>query len=83
MNIVLTVSVVLQDGMWRGEQVLPVGWVAYSTTPTAAFSGYGAGWWLGYPGDPPASHPADGPHLPPCQHLMASVALHRSLPPEH
>ncbi len=50
--------------MWRGEQVLPVGWVAYSTTPTGAFSGYGAGWWLGYPGDPPASYPADGPHLP-------------------
>ena len=50
--------VMLQDGVWRGEKILPVGWVTYSTTPTAAFSGYGAGWWLGYPGDPSVSDPA-------------------------
>ena len=24
----------LQDGIWNGEQVLPEGWVAYTTTPT-------------------------------------------------
>ena len=58
MNTALTGLVVLQDGMWRGEQILPVGWVTYSTTPTAAFSGYGAGWWLGYPGDSSLPDPA-------------------------
>ena len=40
----------LQDGKWNGEQVLPPGWVQYSTTPTSAFRGYGAGWWLQFPG---------------------------------
>jgi len=41
----------LQDGVWNGEQILPPGWVKYSTTPTPAFGGYGAGWWLQFPGD--------------------------------
>ncbi len=40
-----------QDGMWNGVQVLPEGWVQYSTTPTKAFEKYGAGWWLRYPGE--------------------------------
>ena len=42
----------LQDGLWEGARVLPAGWVAYSTRPTAAASFYGAGWWRGYPGMP-------------------------------
>lgn len=38
----------LQDGEWEGEQLLPEGWVAYSTTPVALPSEqpYGAQWWL-------------------------------------
>ena len=42
----------LNDGVWRGERVLPEGWVAASTTPRALDglpSGgldYGLGWWL-------------------------------------
>jgi len=38
----------LQDGVWRGERILPEGWVEYSTTPTpkAEQGGYGAQWWL-------------------------------------
>ncbi len=44
----------LQGGKWNDEQILPQGWVEYSTTPTNAFSGYGAGWWLQFPGK--ASH---------------------------
>jgi CubicO group peptidase (beta-lactamase class C family) len=46
----------LQDGVWRGRRILPAGWVAYATTPTAAAprGRYGAQWWLnaGEPGDP-------------------------------
>jgi CubicO group peptidase (beta-lactamase class C family) len=48
----------LQDGLWGGERILPEGWVAYSTAPTAAASFYGAGWWRGYPGMPCSSTPA-------------------------
>ncbi|KLE33568.1 serine hydrolase domain-containing protein [Aurantiacibacter gangjinensis] len=41
----------LQDGMWRGERILPEGWVDYITTPSGPQPsntawGYGAGWWL-------------------------------------
>lgn len=38
----------LQDGEWDGEQLLPEGWVAYSTTPVdvADTVRYGAQWWL-------------------------------------
>jgi CubicO group peptidase (beta-lactamase class C family) len=38
----------LQDGEWEGEQLLPEGWVAYSTTPVVLPSEhpYGAQWWL-------------------------------------
>jgi CubicO group peptidase (beta-lactamase class C family) len=38
----------LQDGVWKGERLLPEGWVKYSVTPTpAAPQGcYGAQWWL-------------------------------------
>ncbi len=37
----------LDDGVWQGERLLPEGWVAYSTTPTPHSSGrYGAHLWL-------------------------------------
>ncbi len=48
----------LQDGIWQGERILPEGWVAYTTTPTAkAPKGeYGALFWLNAGA---ASDPAD------------------------
>jgi CubicO group peptidase (beta-lactamase class C family) len=38
----------LQDGVWDGERILPVGWVKYTTTPTprAIRGEYGALFWL-------------------------------------
>jgi CubicO group peptidase (beta-lactamase class C family) len=38
----------LQDGEWEGAQLLPDGWVTYSTTPVGLPSEhpYGAQWWL-------------------------------------
>ncbi|GEO07913.1 serine hydrolase domain-containing protein [Segetibacter aerophilus] len=41
----------LQDGVWNGERILPVGWVNFTTTPTTAKTtkkegSYGAQWWL-------------------------------------
>ena len=38
----------LQDGYWKGQQVLPTGWVDYSKkpTPTALNREYGAHFWL-------------------------------------
>jgi CubicO group peptidase (beta-lactamase class C family) len=45
-----------RDGVWRGNRILPEGWVRYATTPTppAPMRRYGAHWWLnaGNPGDP-------------------------------
>lgn len=45
----------LQDGIWQGERILPLGWVKYSTTPTpqAPRDEYGALFWLnaGSPSD--------------------------------
>jgi CubicO group peptidase (beta-lactamase class C family) len=39
----------LQDGLWKGEQILPPGWAAYSSTVTPASDGeYGAHFWT-YP----------------------------------
>lgn len=37
-----------QNGVWNGRRILPEGWVAFSTTPTAqsAAGNYGAHWWL-------------------------------------
>lgn len=46
----------LQDGVWRGERILPEGWIDYCTTPTPAapMGIYGAQFWLnaGDPKDP-------------------------------
>ena len=38
----------LQDGVWSGQRILPVGWVKYSRTPTelAPKKNYGAHFWL-------------------------------------
>ncbi len=38
----------LQDGVWEQERILPAGWVAYTTTPTAGseLGEYGAYFWL-------------------------------------
>jgi CubicO group peptidase (beta-lactamase class C family) len=38
----------LQDGRWQGEQLLPEGWIAYSTKPTPnnPKHNYGAHFWL-------------------------------------
>ena len=38
----------LQDGVWRGEKILPEGWIKYTTTPTpgAPRGEYGAHIWL-------------------------------------
>ena len=44
-----TSDILLQDGVWDGNRVLPEGWVKFSTTP-GPYPGYGAGFWLGYPG---------------------------------
>ncbi len=39
----------LQDGLWDGEQVLPAGWVEWSTSPAAGSDGaYGAQIWLNH-----------------------------------
>jgi len=35
------------DGVWKGDTILPKGWVSYTTTPAAASKGeYGAQFWL-------------------------------------
>ena len=63
----------LNDGVWKGERILPVGWVAYSSTPAnGAHRGeYGAQWWTNageksnpanrsYPNVPADSFQAEG-----------------------
>lgn len=56
----------LNDGLWNGERILPEGWVAYATTPSGPQPdgpfGYGATLWLmaSSPGVPPDSFAAFG-----------------------
>ena len=56
---------VLQDGIWQGQRILPQGWVTYSATPTppAPRGQYGALFWLNAGS---ASNPGDRvyPRLP-------------------
>lgn len=40
---------IAQDGVWRGEQVLPEGWVQAMATPSAQNPNFGIGLWLGSP----------------------------------
>jgi CubicO group peptidase (beta-lactamase class C family) len=49
----------LRDGMWQGTQLLPKGWVAYSTRPTPLAPGdqYGAQVWLKLPDSPGLGEP--------------------------
>jgi hypothetical protein len=56
----------LHDGVWRGERVLPRGWVQYSVTPApgAPDGKFGAHWWLKVP-FPFNSPDASRPVLPP------------------
>lgn len=48
-------QMILQDGMWRGEQVIPANWIAESTRDSAPQPdldardvGYGYQWWVPY-----------------------------------
>jgi len=63
----------LNDGVWKGERILPEGWVKFSSTPTtgAKRGQYGAQWWTNagekenpsnrpYPNVPTDSFNADG-----------------------
>ena len=44
----------LQDGVWKGDSILPKGWVAYTSTPAQAANGrYGAMFWLNRSGEMP------------------------------
>ena len=61
----------LQNGYWNGQQLLPQGWIKYSTTPTPnnPKRNYGAHFWLN--ADP--EHPQLGnawPSLPPDTYSM-------------
>ncbi|WP_419896940.1 serine hydrolase domain-containing protein [Roseomonas sp. USHLN139] len=57
-------QLMLQDGVWAGRRLLPEGWVAASTTPTALNKDYGLLWWLNgngrYPGASRESFLAQG-----------------------
>lgn len=57
-------QLMLQDGMWDGRRVLPEGWVAACTKPSALNADYGLLWWLNgqgrYPGASRASFLAQG-----------------------
>ncbi|HWS00199.1 MAG TPA: serine hydrolase, partial [Prolixibacteraceae bacterium] len=42
----------LQDGVWKGDSILPKGWVAYTSQPAKAANGrYGAMFWLNRSGE--------------------------------
>ena len=58
-------QLMLQDGVWNDQRLLPEGWAEYSTTPTpaAAKADYGAHFWLN--GQPEGwEHPSIWPELP-------------------
>lgn len=39
-------QLMLNDGQWNGEQVVPASWVERSTTPTETMPNYGFLWWI-------------------------------------
>lgn len=45
-------QLVMRDGQWEGEQVLPPGWTRTMATPSAVNPNHGMGLWLGTPFDP-------------------------------
>jgi CubicO group peptidase (beta-lactamase class C family) len=58
-------QLLLQDGVWRGERLVPEGWVRYMRTPTPQCErrDFGAHLWLKVP-QPFAGTPATAAHLP-------------------
>lgn len=77
----------LQDGVWRGERLLPEGWVGYmrSVTPQSPRQDFGAHLWVRVPppfnGRTPASAalPADAFHLAGHEGQLLSVIPSREL----
>jgi CubicO group peptidase (beta-lactamase class C family) len=70
----------LHNGNWLGNQILPEGWVSYSTTPANGSNGqYGAFFWLNqsgrYPGVPSDMYSCEGHdgqfiYIIPSKHLV-------------
>ena len=50
----------LQDGYWQGEQILPPGWVKYSTTPNSTDPSYAAHFWRQTPMSFTSPHRSSG-----------------------
>ncbi|KAA2215085.1 serine hydrolase domain-containing protein [Teichococcus oryzae] len=48
-------QLMLQDGTWNGQRVLPEGWVTACTTPCRLNADYGLLWWLNGQGRYPAA----------------------------
>ena len=48
-------QLMLQDGIWNGRRLLPEGWVAQCTRPSALNGDYGLLWWLNARGKYPAA----------------------------
>ncbi|TXS91912.1 serine hydrolase [Parahaliea maris] len=42
---------VMQNGVWEGQQILPKGWVDIMATPSKQYRNFGLGLWLGSPLD--------------------------------
>jgi CubicO group peptidase (beta-lactamase class C family) len=55
-NWVLFGQLILQNGAWEGEQILPADALAECFIPTETNPGYGLTWWLAYPGASYATH---------------------------
>lgn len=66
-------QLLLQDGVWEGERVLPQGWVDFLTTPAPAWDAaqYGGQVWLNRGGSEP--------DLPPDAYWFQGVASQRTL----
>ncbi len=52
-------QLMLQDGVWNGQRILPAGWVAQSVVPCAIKPEYGLLWWLNTGRSYRPSAPAD------------------------
>ena len=80
-------QLLLQDGVWRGERLLPQGWVGYMRTPTPQCDGgaFGAHLWLKVPeafggaAAGTAALPADSFHLSGYDAQLVSVVPSRDL----